>query len=77
MKENPKDRDCLELCVSHFQTAIENRIDVSKYTKRFQNRLVKARKAKVSMSFIRNYPEVDKIYRQAMKPIQDKLVFGF
>jgi len=28
------------------------------------------------MSFIRDYPEVDEIYRQAMKPIEDKFVFG-
>ncbi len=76
LQENPKDRDCLELCVSHFQTAIENWIDVSKYTKRFQQCLVKARESRVGMGFIRKYPEVDKIYRQAMKPIEDKFVFG-
>ena len=76
LEKYPKNSDFLEWYVSHLQIMIENWIDVSKYTKRFQNRLVKARKAKVSMSFIRDYPEVDKIYRQAMKPIEDKFVFG-
>ena len=76
LHENPKDRVCLELCVSHFQTAIETWIDVSKYTERFQQCLVKSREARVGMGFIRNYPEVDKFYRQAMKPIEDKFVFG-
>ena len=76
LEKYPKNSDFLEWYVSHLQAMVENWIDVSKYTKRFQNCLVKARKAKVSMSFIRDYPEVDEIYRQAMKPIEDKFVFG-
>ncbi len=76
LEKYPQNREFLEWYVSHLQAMVENWIDVSKYTKRFQNCLVKARKAKVSMSFIRDYPEVDEIYRQAMKPIEDKFVFG-
>ena len=76
LEKYPKNSDFLEWYVSHLQIMIENWIDVSKYTKRFQNCLVKSRKAKVDTAFLENYPEVDKIYRQAVKSIEGKFIFG-